>query len=184
MNEDNQRVRITKRMIKDSFLRLLYQESIHKLSVKQICEEAEINRTTFYRYYGSQYDLFEEMERDLIAQINDYLATTDVAGDNEQLFTKTISLVNDNIDLCKLLVNNHIDPEFPEKLLLSLRVTQSKVYQQILNKYSKDDIEYIFHFLVGGGFSLIRAWINKESREPPEKIAALLTSSLERLLRE
>jgi len=182
MKEDNQRVRITKRMIKDSLIRLLYEESIHKLTVKQICEEAEINRTTFYKYYGSQYDLLEEMEEDLINKINDYLSATDVAGDNEQLFAKTISLVSDNIDLCKLLVNNNIDSAFPEKLLLSLRVTQSKVYKQILHKYTKDEIEYVFHFLVGGGFALIKAWINKESREPPERIAALLTSTLEKLL--
>ena len=164
--------------------KLLTKENIHKLTVKQICEEAEVNRSTFYKYYGSQYDLLEEMERDLIAQINSCMSTTDSGSQKEQLLTTTFSLINENIDLCRLLLNNNIDSEFPEKLVVSLQVMQTVIYQQLLSRYSKDEFDYIFSFIIGGGFSLIKAWINKENREPSEKIAALLDSTLEKLLQE
>ena len=182
MREENQRIRITKKMLKDSLIKLLYQESIHKLSVKRICEDAEINRTTFYNYYGSQYDLLEEMERDLLIQINDSLGVATWGGDNTEKLIKTISSVHDNIDLCKLLLNNNIDPEFPEKLVLSLRLIPNLIDRKTSNKYSNDEFEYIFDFVIGGGFAFMKKWINNENRETPEEIAVLFNDTIERVL--
>ena len=54
---ENQRIMLSKRLIKESLTRLLASESIHKISVRMLCEEAGINRSTFYKYYGSQYDV-------------------------------------------------------------------------------------------------------------------------------
>jgi AcrR family transcriptional regulator len=51
-----------KKLLKDSLIRLLQQGSIHRISVREICDRAGINRTTFYKYYGSQYDLLGDME--------------------------------------------------------------------------------------------------------------------------
>ena len=59
---ENQRVRLSKRLIKESLTRLLQTESIHKVSIRTLCEEAGVNRSTFYKYYGSQYDVLEELE--------------------------------------------------------------------------------------------------------------------------
>ena len=51
------RVRYTKMVIKQCFFRLIRQKSISKITVKEICEFAQINRSTFYKYYADPYDL-------------------------------------------------------------------------------------------------------------------------------
>ena len=53
----DRRVKYTKKVIKDTFLSLLEKKNISNISVKELCEMADINRGTFYRYYIDIYDL-------------------------------------------------------------------------------------------------------------------------------
>ena len=52
-------------MICNCFLDMLEEMPIQKITVKGICEKAEINRSTFYRYYKDPYDLMEQIESEL-----------------------------------------------------------------------------------------------------------------------
>ena len=178
---ENQRVRITKKMLKDSLIRLLYTQSIHKISIREICEGSQINRTTFYKYYGSQYDLLEDMENDVLTQISGYIKADNGSDDSRLWLKKIMTFIDDNIDLCRVLLNNNVDPEFPEKLIVlpSLRQLISK---QLPDNYSENELAYIFDFAISGGFSVIKRWINKENRETPEEIAAMLNITIIKLL--
>jgi len=177
---ENQRVRITKKMLKDSLVRLLSAENIHQLSVRDICENAQINRTTFYKYYGSQYDLLEDMENDVVSQVANYINADGGAIDNRQWLIKIITFINENIELCRILLNNNVDPLFPEKLI-TLPAIRQVISQQLPDQYGENELAYFVDFAIHGGFSIIKRWINKENRESPEEIAALLNISIIRL---
>ena len=45
---ENQRIRLSKTMLKNALIRLLANKSIDKITVYELCAEAQINRTTFY----------------------------------------------------------------------------------------------------------------------------------------
>ena len=45
--------------IGEALIRLLQKETIDKISVTQICEEAGVNRSTFYNYFDDKYQLVE-----------------------------------------------------------------------------------------------------------------------------
>ena len=60
---ENQRIRLTKTLLKNALLALLEKKPIERIAVSEICAQAQVNRTTFYKYYGSQYDLLAEMKR-------------------------------------------------------------------------------------------------------------------------
>ena len=64
MKED-QRIRLSKQLLRNALLELLKEKHISKVSVREICERAQINRTTFYKYYGSQYELLEDNAHDV-----------------------------------------------------------------------------------------------------------------------
>jgi AcrR family transcriptional regulator len=81
---DDRRVIYTKMMLKESLINLLEKKDISKISVKEICKNADINRTTFYNHYNDQYDLMRKLENELIENIGIHLAKytrdgTDVA---------------------------------------------------------------------------------------------------------
>lgn len=62
----DRRVLYTKKAIRDSFLDLLEEKPIEKISVTEICKNADINRGTFYAHYADPYELKNSIEKELV----------------------------------------------------------------------------------------------------------------------
>lgn len=59
----------TKQQIKQAFLSLRRQYTPEKIKVKDICEKAMINKTTFYKHYVDSLDLANEIEQGCIEKL-------------------------------------------------------------------------------------------------------------------
>ena len=68
--KEDRRVTMTRRLLKDALIELLREQSIYQISIRELCQRADVNRTTFYKYYGSQFDLLADMEDDIVAFVN------------------------------------------------------------------------------------------------------------------
>ena len=55
--KDDQRIALTKRLLREGLLRLLSKTDLNKISVTQLCIESGINRATFYRHYEEPRDI-------------------------------------------------------------------------------------------------------------------------------
>ena len=62
----DRRVAMTKKFLKDALIEMLKTKDIYHISIRELCERADVNRSTFYKYYGSQFDLLADMESDMI----------------------------------------------------------------------------------------------------------------------
>ena len=62
--KDNQRTRLTKLLFKNSLISLLQKKSIYQISVTELCDAAELNRSTFYKYYDNVSDILTELEKE------------------------------------------------------------------------------------------------------------------------
>ena len=67
--QESRRVRMTKRMMKDSLLELMEKMPLSKITIKDVCDNADVNRTTFYVYYESIDQLLNDIENDIFAKI-------------------------------------------------------------------------------------------------------------------
>lgn len=180
--KENQRIRLTKQLLRESLTGLLAEKNIHSISVREVCDRAEINRTTFYKYYGSQFDLLIDLENSVLEQIESCLTDKENRQtDDLRLLTQITAFMEENLSLCRLLINNTVDSRFAERLL-QLPKIQRLLGDQLLSEYQSDEIEYMVQFVVNGGFSMIKAWINKDARETPEKIAAILLRSVGKIV--
>ena len=83
------RVRITKQIIKESFIELLKTNSLNKISVTQICKKAVINRVTFYKYYQDTFDLYEKLIDKLIEESSGSIMKINDRKDLKERFTKS-----------------------------------------------------------------------------------------------
>ncbi len=166
----NQRIMLTKKLLKNSLTNMLQTQNIYQISIRELCENAGINRSTFYKYYGSQFDLLSEMEQDLLVSIEEVLVSQNDYSKNtiEQIL---IYLKND-IEFVRLLINSNVDPEFPKKLF-SLPPIQ-RMLNELMATLPEKEYEYCYRFLLFGAYEIVRTWVNKENREKPEWLAALL----------
>ena len=71
---EDRRVKYTKMVLKESFINLLEKKEISQITIKEICEDADINRSTFYTHYTDQYDLLRKIENELLDNVSAHLA--------------------------------------------------------------------------------------------------------------
>ena len=165
---ENQRIRVTKRMLKEALVQLLESKPIEKITVYEICQTAEINRTTFYKYYGSQYDLLEDIEADFLHELEVNLQDSD----NIYTLLNILTYINTHRDACRVLLESSTSAGFLEKVFSHTQLTRQ--LEHIAPKQSEVSRKYLREFVVYGSYSIVRRWLLSEQPEPPEEIARII----------
>lgn len=171
----DRRIVMTKRMLKEALIEMLKEKDIYHVSIRELCDNADINRTTFYKYYGSQFDLLTDMENDLL----EFIAKTvkSYEEEPEKIVSYTCKYLEENIEFARLIINNNVDPDFAQKVF-SMDSIKDSALKKFRGLKNEAELEYIYAFLTYGAFRMICIWLNKEKRETPEEIAKLLNQML------
>ena len=175
VKKEDRRVQMTKRMLKNALIEMLKDRDIYHISIRDLCETADVNRTTFYKYYGSQFDLLSDMEADILEFVERSVEHN--REDPEKTLLTVCRYLEENIEFARLIINNNVDPMFPSRLfaLDSIKDFASENYSELK---SASDFEYLYNFLIYGAFRVVCVWINKEKRESPEVFAKIVSKTL------
>ncbi|MFC6206708.1 TetR/AcrR family transcriptional regulator [Levilactobacillus tongjiangensis] len=68
--KNNRRAQYTQGIIQQTVLSLLESKPINAISVTEVCAQADVNRTTFYRYYTDIYDCVASIEKAFVSSLN------------------------------------------------------------------------------------------------------------------
>lgn len=72
--KENQRTRLSKILLKNALTDILKEKgSVNKVSVRELCERAQLNRSTFYAHYSEPKELLNEIENDLLQSTREHL---------------------------------------------------------------------------------------------------------------
>lgn len=167
----DRRIKITKRMLKDTLIELLKEKDIYHVSIRELCENADVNRTTFYKYYGSQFDLLADMEKDIL----DFIEKSVMHNETEsvKIISSICSYLEENLEFIRLIINNNVDPTFANKLFAIDSIKQEAI-KKFYGCKSEAEREYFYNFLTYGTFRMVCVWLNKHERESPEAFAKLI----------
>lgn len=175
---ENQRIRISKTMLKNALMDILKEKPIEKVSIYELCDRAQINRTTFYKYYGNQYDLLSDIENELFIKLNQKIGET--CSDGVEGLAVVLRLLLSESETLITLVNTVPDEVFSEKLF-SLPIICTLLDSEISSDFDEMQREYVYLFVCQGAYAIIRKWLNNEKRESPEIIAALIYDLVHRI---
>ena len=67
--KDDQRIALTKRLLREGLLRLFSKTDLNKISVTQLCIESGINRATFYRHYEEPRDILNDIKYEIFQEV-------------------------------------------------------------------------------------------------------------------
>lgn len=70
-SQEDRRVRRTKRNLKKAFILLMENKPYHNITVTDIVEKADYNRTTFYRHYQDKEELVEDLVNEMLTKLID-----------------------------------------------------------------------------------------------------------------
>ena len=65
----DRRVKYTIMILKSSLVELLGEKPLEKITVKEICDIADINRGTFYSHFKDQYALYNALVNELLENV-------------------------------------------------------------------------------------------------------------------
>ena len=173
---ENQRVRLTKRMLKEALIRLLEQKPIEKITVHELCAEAEINRTTFYKYYGSQFDLMDDMQEDFLRE----LETSMREKERPVSLLNILTYIDNHRVFCTTLLRSATDNGLLGKIF-SLSLITQQLEAQTAPRYEGYRNGYVKEFVIYGCYSIIRRWLMSENPETPEDITDIILKLIERI---
>ena len=106
----------TKQAILQALIDLIDQKGLDQVSVSDLCQQANINRSTFYLHYKNMEDLLLSVEADFIREITDAiqdLETEDLIYNSQaltQLFTRILESIEKNSDLIITLMSPTTSP--------------------------------------------------------------------------
>ena len=169
---ENQRIRITKTMLKTGLLKLLKEKPLSQISVFELCAVSQINRTTFYKYYGNQADILNEIEADFMRQLDEDLKS--IVAQSPKALLPVLNHLYEQREIFCLLVRSIPVQEFTRHLLSISSI--DIIFQNMENKssYSETEAKYIRRFVFQGTFTVLYDWLSSENPEPVTEIAEIL----------
>ncbi len=168
------RVRFTKMAIQDAFIKLLDKKPLNKITVKEVCEIAEINRATFYKYYKDHYDWVEKMEHIMLDNAKIIINNINITNTND-IITQFLERFRDKKELITVLHIKYGDKTFYEKFF---SLCMLEIHEKIKNEnlFSNDEhLRWKEYFLAYGCSGIIRCWIEDGMKEEPSEIANYIT---------
>ncbi|WP_198536642.1 TetR/AcrR family transcriptional regulator [Paenibacillus sp. DMB5] len=155
----NQRERLTKLLLKQSLISLLKEKNISQISVKELCNSAGINRSTFYLHYANAYELLEYVEQEIINNTSAYLDKIE-AGDNGTTYILAfLDYIKKDEELFSvMLLTSNENVLFPKRLLSEiLKNIDSQLQLNVPDRLKR----YTYSYLVNGSLAIIQEWIQE-----------------------
>lgn len=174
--KNNQRTRLSKMLFKNALMDLLKEKgSINKVSVRELCDRAELNRSTFYAHYQEPNDLLIEIETELLDATEEHLKK--IGAENEigahKYILSFLQYIRQNDKPFRALLIDSTDPEFRSRFM------QQSIIQFVENLrivLPKELEQYIFSYILNGSTGIIIQWIRSDYAADENEIVNLLFS--------
>lgn len=168
--KNNKRYKISSEKIETTFLTLILNHKYEDISISQICELANINRSTFYAHYDDINDLIIQIEskfaKGMASIFNFGLRQT------HEAFIEMFTFVKENKYFYKAFLSipyqTFAETNTKSNVLSTLKENKVPI--------AKDEIELFYRasFFGAGIKELCRIWLERYCKESPEQMARLL----------
>lgn len=177
MNQkQDRRVRRTKKLLLDGLIDLTKEKSIKDISVRELVDKVDINRSTFYLHYSDIYDMIEKIELELIEEFHQILNSKNVDNIFEEDFLSFIEavfiVIKDNSNICYSLLSPNGDINFTNKIKSIIIERTNKALHSVLPEtISESELKYATSFLVSGCVGLLETWLENNTIGEPKEMA-------------
>ena len=171
----DRRIRKTKAQLRAGLTKLMREKSIKEITVKELVDEVDINRSTFYLHYADINQLLESLEQELLSEIIGVLQSHSIVSLDETSFyflQDFFTILSKNIDLCSALLGPNGDIAFVHQIENLISEQYFKIFQASFTT-EITDIAYFHAFCLTGCVGLIKAWLIQGAKESPEHMAKL-----------
>ncbi|MGN0034460.1 MAG: TetR/AcrR family transcriptional regulator [Coriobacteriales bacterium] len=171
----DRRQKYTRMVLEQALAQLLEDKHLDKVTVKELCEKADVNRTTFYRNYADVYDLYGNMERKLVTKA---FPTGDVASDRFRM----LEVIYENQAFYREFFRSRLHSDFITQTIEQMGAQMRDVLKQ-REAYDEKTFPVLYRYNVEGALGVIRGWLEEGCPLPPDELGEALYSVVEKQYR-
>lgn len=173
MNNNDRRIRKTKKALREALARLLTEKEIHSITVQELSDAADIHRGTFYAHYKDIYDLFNQIEDSVISELTELMGS-DEDYTYEGLYTALVNYIFDNAELCKAFFKRG-NYSFQRRIAIWLEDAYIKSWENEKPNLKRNErMNYLAAYHIQGLISIIGRWVETDFALPKNAVIALL----------
>lgn len=169
-----------------ALLSLLDKKPFEYITISEICEKAEVNRSTFYLHYDNTSDLLKEAIAHVLDNFASYFpmdarsmtaqfATCDLEElrfVNEKYLHPYLSFIKENQRVFSAVLSQPM--AFDTKAIFHRLF--DNIFKPILDRYQypQDEQNYVMMFYLHGMTAIISEWVKDGCRKSIEEISAII----------
>ena len=176
----DRRILRTRAMLQHALNSLIPKKGYEAITIQDVCDEANVGRSTFYAHYTSKDDLkrsgFEHLRNELVDRQREGLATPGDIKDRSLGFSLTMfEHARDHIDLYRALDGTRGGTVSLGQIRQILSDLVRNEFAATVGKNSADSIprELIVQYVVGAYMALLTWWLDGGAKLPPKQIDAM-----------
>jgi AcrR family transcriptional regulator len=176
--------RKTKELIQKSFMQLVENKPFESITIGDISKKAQLNRGTFYLHFIDKFDLLDQIEQQLFANIGDqidelqtrYSSTQTFEKEQEDIAATLFRVIELHSPILKILLSNHgragfhlrFREAFSEKVRFNLENNGGFNAAEL-----KVPMEYFLSFITSAFLGLIEQWLQNNLDKSPQEMTAI-----------
>ncbi len=164
MKNIDARKRYTQMVLKKSFLAILKEKPVSKITVKEVCALAQLNRSTFYAHYSDCFALMESIENELVDAFEKTLCHIN-SFDITALIEAIYEMVDLNQEACRILVLGNTSSSIIIKMIALAKDNSISYWREKLQSASDRELEMMYTHLSNGLMHVVVEGYDKYSKE-------------------
>lgn len=188
---DDRRAVRTKRMIRNALSELIEEKGYNNISITDLTTRADINRGTFYLHYTDKYDLLDQVENEVIAEVfaevksagtidvqsAAFVSNLDTTDATMPFMIKIFEYLKENSKFVKAILGPKGDPKFQLKIknLIEISLFEKNPIKIFNEKTMQIPREYFLSYVFSAHLGVIQQWLNSGMDKSPEEMTHILS---------
>ncbi len=176
INENDSRVRRTKKLIRQGLVELSKTKSISKITVKELTDRVEINRGTFYLHYKDVYDLVDSIEDELYNSFENlfsHITSEQVLKHPVDVCELFCNHFHEQIDVYSMLLGKYGDAQFSYKIGELFDIKVYEIIKCIFVNMNKPKYDFAYTYGKYGLVGLVSCWFTEHPEWTPRQVAEM-----------
>ena len=187
MNKNESKYFNTAVRMDEALIALMEKKDFAYITIKEVCEAAGVNRSTFYLHYENMADLLKETTRYIIDKHLAYYSaetsgislryetceTSELVFITSEYLTPYLTFIRENQKLFKVAIRQFDSMNFGE--VYGNMFTH--IFNPILGRFHVPEKEraYVMKFYLTGIFAIVMEWLEKDCADDLEFIVKIIT---------
>lgn len=174
IEKDDRRVKKTKKALRNGLAELMVHKGLRNITVRELTDKVDIHRATFYAHYKDIYDLYEQMEEEVVTELND-LIMLNYSQPPVHFYKIIFEYIMENKQICHMLFGTNGEGSFVTRLndLLEEKCMETWCKEWQHSEIS-EKLKFKVRYHVQGCLAIISKWVESNFTYPMNQVIEII----------